>query len=151
MVSKVSMVCVLALSLFGLAGCNHHDDRNESSYSQPTPPTPYPLVEDKAKGYQYAVLQEGSVVTRDIDKWQAVNPEFFAKLSGITVAAPVPDGTPHPGVGYIMPKIDVSTQYPDRKLTTISAGYLVPKELNGWVAVSLDTFEKLAKDFMTSK
>ncbi len=84
--------------------------------------------------------------------YKAVNPEFFAKLSGgIVVKAPEPEKAPKQGVPPMAPKIDVSTQNPDRKLTTISAHYLVPKELNGWVAVSEESFGKLVQSFMTSK
>lgn len=152
--SRSMFACLLAaMAVAVMTGCDHNRDNYEYNerYSpvQATPPKPYPLVEDKEKNIKYAVLQQGSLVTSDIDKWKAVNPEFFAKLSGVTVAVPEPDKTMHSGRGYLIPKIEASEKFPDRKLTAISGGYLVPKELNGWVAVSQDTFEKLATEFMT--
>ena len=149
---KGTMACLVATVVLTLAGCNKHRDEEYSTYVEPVAPIPpYPLIDDKAKGISYAVLQEGSVATKEIDKWTVLSPEFFAKLSGITVTAPAPDKMLHSGFGYIMPKIEASSQYPERKVTSVSANYLVPKELNGWVAMSPETFEKLAKDFMTAK
>ena len=152
MFSKSAFACLLAMAIAFISGCDHNRDKYENyERSSPvqTPPKPYPLVEDKEKGLKYAVLQQGSLVTQELDKWKAVNPEFFAKLSGVTVAAPEEDKTLHSGRGYLIPKIEASEKFPDRKLTAISANYLVPKELNGWVAVSQETFEKLATEFMT--
>lgn len=148
-----TLACLLATVVLSLTGCNkHYDEEYTTTNVVPVAPIPpYPLMDDKAKGISYAVLQEGSVATKEIDKWTALSPEFFAKLSGITVTAPAPDKTVHAGYGYIMPKIEASEQYPERKVTSVSANYLIPKELNGWVAISHDTFEKLAKDFMTAK
>ncbi|MEI6236519.1 MAG: hypothetical protein WCT04_25970 [Planctomycetota bacterium] len=142
------LACVMMAAVLGFSGCNKN---KEEVYIAPPPPPAYPVIENKEKGFSYAIMQEGVVLTKEVDKWNALSPELFAKLSGITVKAPEPNKAILEGYGYILPKIETSSAYPERKMTAISASYLVPKELNGWVAVSQETFEKLAKEFMTSK
>ncbi len=149
--SKVTMACLVMTVVFAMTGCNKHRDEEYVVVQAGPPPPPYVILEDKAKGVSYAVLQEGSVTTKEIDGWKALSPEFFTKLSNITVTAPAPDTMAHPGFSYHVPAIEASKLYPERKMATISTGSLVPKELNGWVAISHETLEKLAKDFMTTK
>lgn len=140
---------LVAALLVASAGCNKNrdDDYYEQRSTVAQTPKPYPVSE--AGGVKYAVLAKGSVVASNINGWKALNPEFFTKLSGIAVTAPAEDTMYHPGVGYVIPKIEASAKFPDRKMTAISSGYLVPKELHGWVAIDNETFAKLAEKFMT--
>ncbi len=93
------------------------------------------------------MLQHGSFITPNIDKWKAITPELFTKISGISVKAPEEDKTSKSGV-YMTPKFDGSAAVPELKLTTLTANTLVPKELNGWVALNPDEFATLVGNFM---
>jgi len=162
---KGSLLSIPALAVIVLlSGCDKDREyRGGDRYEQPrTPPTytntpsasatpAYPVVEDKEKGIKYAVLQQGAKVPAEFNGWQAVNPEFFAKLSGITVTAPEPIANPQVAGSYLVPKIIASDEYPDRKVTVISGNYLITKEVHGWVAMSPETLQKLIQGFMTKK
>jgi len=163
---KGSLLCVPALAAIAMfSGCDKDREYRGDRYEQPrTPPTyvnspgnpssatpSYPVVEDKEKGIKYAVLQQGAKVPGEFNGWQAVNPEFFTKLSGITVTAPEPITNPQVAGSYLVPKIIASDEYPDRKVTVISGNYLITKEVHGWVAMSPETLQKLIQGFMTRK
>jgi len=142
--------CLAAATLAVLSGCNNNKDRGEYYYDDrghaiAQPQKPYEIQEQN--GVKFAVLQHGSLVTPNIDKWRAMTPTLFAKLSGITVKVPVEDTSHRSGV-YMTVKYDGSEAVPDLKFANVTANTLVPKELNGWVAVTPEQLAALVDKFM---
>lgn len=147
---RIAACLALAGGLLAFSGCNKHRDEEyqEQVYVAPVPP--YPLVEDKTLGISYAVLQEGSVISSNIGSWHALSPELFTTLSGVTVKAPEPDKTYHAGYGFTVPVIEAGQGKPEHKMARISASTLVPKDLNGWVAVDQASLDALSKKYFES-
>ena len=154
---KSSVALTACSGLLLLAGCNHDRDReyNEApqsssgQYSAPAPAmaaAPQQEVKDD-HGVKFAVLAQGSLITPNLDQWHALNPEFFKKLTGITVP-PAVEVAPRAGFGYVIPHIEANPEHPDQKIGRLTAGYLVPKELHNWVAIDQKTFSELIKKFM---
>ncbi len=133
--------------MFAMTGCDKHRNDDYVQYTPPPPPTPYPVTENKDQGIKYAVLQEGSIITQNINNWHALSPEFFKALSGIAVTAPEPDKTYRPGAYFVKPNITTHKANPDFKAARITAGPMVPKELHGWAAVDQESFETLIKKY----
>jgi hypothetical protein len=146
---KSAVAFIACFGLLVLAGCKH--DQNQGDESQPhaapqTASVPSYSIKDE-KGVKYAVLAQGSVITQNLDQWHALNPEFFTRLSGIAVTVPA-EVSPQPGYSYGIPHIEANPEHPEQKIGRLAAGYLVPKELHGWVAVDQKTFAELIKKFM---
>jgi hypothetical protein len=154
-ISTVLASLLVATLLVTSSGCNKDRDseyyyqerRQSGGTTSAQSAKPYPITEQN--GIKFAVLAKGAVVTSNINGWRAITPEFFNKMTAITVKVPEEDKTYHPGMGYVIPRIEASEKYPERKLTGISAGYLVPKELHGWVAMDQATFDKVTSEWMT--
>lgn len=122
------------------------------------------IKKDDSKGISYAVLGANNLVPYALNNWVAINPAFFTKLTEITVEAPKesgdlfvlsPKGIRVPAdkngwvaVPYNSPKIESSATRKDRELAKLSAEDVIPKEMNGWVAVDKDTLANLVDKFM---
>lgn len=141
-IGRIAAGAAVFALMFLMTGCDKNRDNNYVEYVPPPPPKPYPVIEDKS-GVKYAVLQEGSVITPDINNWHALSPEFFKWLSGITVTAPEPDKTYRPGAYFVKPNITTRKTNPEHKAAHLSAGPMVPKELNGWAAIDQATLTSL--------
>ncbi|HLX63388.1 MAG TPA: hypothetical protein VKX17_19110 [Planctomycetota bacterium] len=142
------LACALVASLVALiAGCNkHHDDYYDQS--SPTyqsvvvePAKPLPIKEEK--GVKYGVLQAGAVVPSNVDHWIAVSPALFKRLTNMDAPKVDEDKMAHPGYGVLTPKITTSSVFPDRKMASVSANTILPKELNGWAVMDEGTFNSL--------
>ncbi|HEY3323095.1 MAG TPA: hypothetical protein VGP72_21765 [Planctomycetota bacterium] len=119
------------------------------------------------KGISYAVLPAHCVIPKTMDEWVAVNPEFFTKLSEIKVEVPVaveaqrwvlkPEGKSVPkdkqgwiAVPYSEPIIEKSDYKKDRQMAVLASNNIVPKEMNGFVAIDRDTLAKLVAAYMST-
>jgi len=121
-------------------------------------------IDDKTSGLSYAVLTTHDVVPSTMSGWVAINPSLFAKMSGIKVEAPKDDQSElivlHRGelisgdlanwvaVPNSQPQVEVSSTKKDNGLAKLSSQNIVPKELNGWVAVNPDTLATLSEKYM---
>ena len=154
---KTAGVIAACSGLLLLAGCDKHRDdyvdesRGNNTYSAPVVTQAQPSTSEikEDHGIKYVVLRQGSLISRNLDQWHAVNPEFFTKLSDIPVEVPPVDNTYYPNRGYVIPHVETNPEHPDQKIGRLTGGYLVPKEIHGWVAVDQKTLAELVKKFMT--
>ncbi len=122
------------------------------------------VVEDKNLGFSYAVLATHNIVSSDISGWVALKPGLFAKMSGIKVEAPADNASelyvlnagariPEDMSNWIalpntQPEVESSSTKKDVGLAKLASDNVIPKELNGWIAVSPDTLAKLSEKYM---
>ena len=122
------------------------------------------LVEDKEAGFSYAVLATHNVVSSELSGWVAVKPGLFARMSGIKTETPAGDEAelyvlnkdahiPMEMSNWIalpntQPEVESSATKKDVGLAKLAADNVIPKELNGWVAINPDTLAKLTEKFM---
>lgn len=115
----------------------------------------------KSGDLNYAVLAANNVTTPAMDGWVALNPACFAKLTGIAVLTPtaapaevyvLKEGRdiPKAKTGWVavpnsQPAIETSTRIAILSLATLAGNQIVPKEINGWVAVDTATLAKLVE------
>jgi hypothetical protein len=142
------LACVLVATLVAvIAGCNKHRNEYYEESSSPyqsvvvEPAKPLPIKEEK--GLKYGVLQAGAVVPSNVDKWIAVSPALFKRLTNMDVPKTEEDKLAHPGYGTLIPKITTSSVFPDRKMASVTANTILPKELNGWAVMDEATFNSL--------
>lgn len=122
------------------------------------------VVEDKTAGFSYAVLATHNVVSNELNGWVALKPGLFSKMSGVKTETPAGDS----GELYVLykdahiplemsnwialpntqPEVQSSATRKDVGLAKLSSDNVIPKEMNGWVAVNPDTLAKLSEKYM---
>jgi predicted small secreted protein len=167
----------LAVVVLAIAGCNTERDVGKErallkAGQQVAPdmvgwvavPNTVPDMRQE-KGASYGVLSTLNVVPETLDGWVAVNPTFFASLTGIKVDAPAavnaqkwvlkPEGKSVPkdkngwvAVPYSEPTIESSAHHKEREMARLAAGNIVPKEMHGWAALDRETLAKVVNEFM---
>jgi hypothetical protein len=123
------------------------------------------VTEDKNVGISYAVLSTHNLIPGSISGWVALKPALFAKMSGIKVDAPAESGgselfvltggskIPYDMTNWVavpntQPEVESSASKKDVGLAKLYTDNVIPKELNGWVAVNPDTLAKLSEKYM---
>jgi hypothetical protein len=128
---------------------------------------PNTVPEAKTSGeLKYAVLATHNIIPANLDGQVALDPALFTKLSGIAVEAPKGTGAV-PYVlkegktiskdksGYVAvpgdnPKI-IKSSNGSMATAELVKSQVVPKEMNGWVAIDRDTLGKLAEAKLAPK
>lgn len=122
-------------------------------------------VQDKATGITYLVLASHNIVPVTVDGSFAVPPTLFAKMTDITIEVPKigseekwilkPEGksVPKDKQGWIAvspsePQVERSSHLKGLEVATLSSNNIIPKEMNGWVAIDKETFAKLVEKFL---
>jgi hypothetical protein len=122
------------------------------------------VTDDKNAAISYAVLSSHNIVPGSISGWVALKPALFAKMSGIKIDAPADNaselyvlnaGARIPlemsnwvAVPNTQPQVESSSSKKDVGLAKLYADNVIPKELNGWIAVNPDTLAKLSEKYM---
>jgi hypothetical protein len=122
----------------------------------------------KSAELTYAVLATHNVISAGLDGWVAMDPAYFAKLSDIKIEAPkvvavqpyvLKEGksiskeqTGWVAVPNAQPEIIKSAREASLAMAELVRNQIVPKEMNGWVAIDRNTLSKLTeKHMMTGK
>lgn len=122
------------------------------------------ITDDKDAGISYAVLSTHNLIPGSISGWVALKPALFTKMSGIKTEAPADNGSelfvlqggskiPYDMSNWVavpntQPEIESSASKKDVGLAKLYTDNVIPKELNGWVAVNPDTLAKLSEKYM---
>jgi len=110
------------------------------------------LKESKVKYLRFPAF---SIVPDEVNKWVLMSPRRFEMLTGQKLAdAKAPGIDSWPMIAYkSVPKdregwIGVPGYYPEivKESAYISGGIVIPKEANGWVAMSKDDAYRLAEE-----
>ena len=119
-----------------------------------------------SEGLKYFVLATHNVIPANLDGFVALDAALFTKLSGLQVEAPKGAGAPlyvlkegktisKDKSGYVAvpnenPKV-VKSSSGTMATAELVKSQLVPKEMNGWVAIDRDTLGNLAEKKLAPK
>ena len=122
------------------------------------------ITENKDASLSYAVLSAHQVVPYAMNDWKAVPPKLFKAMTKIVVEAPADNATelyvlregdhvPYDMGNWVavpntQPQIETSSTQKGKGVAIISADNVIPKEMNGWVAIDKETFARLVEKYM---
>jgi len=170
---------LVGASLLTLSGCNTERDKGSSRATLKAKqqisgdmvgwvavPGTVPQSKKEAN-LSYAVLATDNLIPTSLEGAVAINPVFFSKLSGVKVEIPAPnpgdkwvlgkEGRKVPAdkhgwvaVPYSEPQIERSESKKDREMATLQPDNIIPKEMNGWIAIDRETLAKLVATYMNT-
>ncbi len=173
----VVAVCVLTVLLSGCDADNVNERGGGRAYLRGGHKVPSNLsgwiavpgaepkpTQDKNTGITFAVLKTHDVVPSTMNSWGAMTPQLFLAASGITVEAVKDDSSelyvlnqgsqiPYEMSNWIalrntQPEVQISATKKEKGVGTLYTENIVPKEMNGWVAMDRETFAKLLEKYM---